>query len=36
VAKKFGGGGHIHAASCWMQGDIESIKLRIIQAVREL
>jgi bifunctional oligoribonuclease and PAP phosphatase NrnA len=36
VAKKFGGGGHIHASSCWMQGDIESIKAQIIQAVREL
>ena len=36
VAKKFGGGGHIHASSCWMKGDIESIKAQIIQAVREL
>jgi len=36
VAKMFGGGGHIHAASCWMDGDIESVKARIIQAVKEL
>ena len=36
VAKKFGGGGHIHAASCWMEGDIETIKSQIIEAVREL
>jgi phosphoesterase RecJ-like protein len=36
VAKKFGGGGHIHASSCWMKGDIDSIKSQIIQAVREL
>ncbi|MCX5849472.1 MAG: bifunctional oligoribonuclease/PAP phosphatase NrnA [Deltaproteobacteria bacterium] len=36
VAKKFGGGGHIHASSCWMKGDIESIKSQIIKAVREL
>lgn len=36
VAKTFGGGGHIHAASCWMKGDIETIKSQIIQAVREL
>ena len=36
VAKKFGGGGHIHAASCWMEGDIETIKSQIIQAVGEL
>ena len=36
VAKRFGGGGHIHASSCWMKGDIESIKSQIIKAVREL
>ncbi|MFA5322593.1 MAG: bifunctional oligoribonuclease/PAP phosphatase NrnA [Smithella sp.] len=36
VAKRFGGGGHIHAAACWMKGDIETIKLQIIEAVREL
>lgn len=36
VAKKFGGGGHIHASACWMKGDIESIKSQIIEAVREL
>jgi phosphoesterase RecJ-like protein len=36
VAKKFGGGGHIHASSCWMKGDIESIKSQIIKAIREL
>jgi phosphoesterase RecJ-like protein len=36
VAKKFGGGGHIHAASCWMKGDIDTIKSQIIEAVREL
>ena len=36
VARKFGGGGHIHAASCWMKGDIETIKSQIIEAVRGL
>jgi len=36
VAKKFGGGGHIHASACWMKGDIESIKSQIIKAIREL
>jgi len=36
VAKKFGGGGHIHASSCWIKGDIASIKSQVIQAVREL
>jgi phosphoesterase RecJ-like protein len=35
VAKKFGGGGHIHAAACWIKGDIESIKSRVIEAIRE-
>ena len=35
VAKKFGGGGHIHASACWMKGDIESIKSQIIKAIRE-
>lgn len=35
VAKKFGGGGHIHAAACWIKGDIESIKLKVIEAIRE-
>ena len=36
VAKKFGGGGHIHASACWMKGDIASIKSQIIKAIREL
>ena len=36
IAKKFGGGGHIHAAACWMKGDIQSIKSQIIEAIREL
>lgn len=36
VAKHFGGGGHVHASSCWIQGDIESIKSQVIQAIREL
>lgn len=36
VARKFGGGGHIHASSCWMKGDIETIKSQILEAVKEL
>ncbi|HBI48210.1 MAG TPA: hypothetical protein DDX93_05780 [Smithella sp.] len=36
VAKKFGGGGHIHASACWIKGDIESIKSRVIEAIREI
>jgi phosphoesterase RecJ-like protein len=35
VAKKFGGGGHLHASSCWMKGDIESIKSQIVKAIKE-
>jgi phosphoesterase RecJ-like protein len=36
IAKKFGGGGHVHAASCWIKGDIESIKSQIIKATKEV
>jgi phosphoesterase RecJ-like protein len=36
IAKKFGGGGHIHASACWMKGDIQSIKSQIIEAIKEL
>ncbi|MGV8058295.1 MAG: bifunctional oligoribonuclease/PAP phosphatase NrnA [Smithellaceae bacterium] len=36
VAKKFGGGGHINAAACRIEGDIESIKLKIVEAIKEL
>jgi len=36
IAKKFGGGGHVHAASCWIRGNIESVKEQVIQAVKEL
>ena len=36
VAKKFGGGGHINAAACRIEGDIESIKNKIMEAIKEL
>ncbi len=36
VAKKFGGGGHINAAACRIEGDIESIKIKIMEAIKEL
>ncbi len=36
IARKFGGGGHIHASACWMKGDIQLIKSQIIEAIREL
>lgn len=36
IANKFGGGGHINAAACRIEGNIESIKLKILEAVKEL
>ncbi len=36
VAKKFGGGGHINAAACRIEGDIDSIKTKIMEAIKEL
>ncbi|PKN77439.1 MAG: DHH family phosphoesterase [Deltaproteobacteria bacterium HGW-Deltaproteobacteria-10] len=36
VAKKFGGGGHVNAAACRIEGDIESIKNKIMEAIKEL
>ena len=36
IAKKFGGGGHINAAACRIEGDIDSIKLKILEAIKEL
>lgn len=36
LAKKFGGGGHVNAAACRIEGDIESIKFKIMQAIKEL
>jgi len=35
IARKFGGGGHVNAAACRIDGDIETIKSRVLQAVRE-
>jgi bifunctional oligoribonuclease and PAP phosphatase NrnA len=35
VAKKFGGGGHINAAACRIEGDLESIKVKIMEAIKE-
>jgi bifunctional oligoribonuclease and PAP phosphatase NrnA len=34
VAKKFGGGGHINAAACRIEGDIEEIKILILEAIK--
>ncbi|HEX7416158.1 MAG TPA: bifunctional oligoribonuclease/PAP phosphatase NrnA [Smithellaceae bacterium] len=36
VARKFGGGGHINAASCRIEGDIEEIKILILEAIKEI
>jgi bifunctional oligoribonuclease and PAP phosphatase NrnA len=36
IATKFGGGGHINAAACRIEGDIESIKFKIMEAIGEL
>ena len=36
IARKFGGGGHINAAACRIDGDIETIKSQVRKAVKEL
>jgi Exopolyphosphatase-related proteins len=36
VAKKFGGGGHINAAACRITGNIETIKLQVLEAIKEI
>lgn len=36
IAAQFGGGGHINAAACRIEGDIKDIKARVRKAVREL
>jgi bifunctional oligoribonuclease and PAP phosphatase NrnA len=36
IAKKFGGGGHINAAACRIEGNIDTIKMKIMEAIKEL
>lgn len=36
IAKKFGGGGHINAAACRIEGNIESVKRKLLEAIKEL
>jgi len=36
IARQFGGGGHLNAAACRIDGDIETIKSRVLEAVKEL
>jgi phosphoesterase RecJ-like protein len=36
IARKFGGGGHVNAAACRIDGNIDEIKHRVLEAVKEL
>lgn len=36
IARKFGGGGHVNAAACRIDGNIHEIKQRVLEAVKEL
>lgn len=36
IARKFGGGGHLNASACRIDGDIDEVKARTLAAVREL
>lgn len=36
IARKFGGGGHVNAAACRIDGNIHEIKKRVLEAVKEL
>lgn len=36
IASQFGGGGHVNAAACRIEGDIEVIKARVLAAVEAL
>jgi phosphoesterase RecJ-like protein len=36
IARKFGGGGHINAAACRIEGDIDLVKSKIMEAIGEL
>ena len=34
IARKFGGGGHINAAACRMQGDYDTVKRKLFDAIK--
>jgi phosphoesterase RecJ-like protein len=34
VARKFGGGGHVNAAACRMQGDYDTVKRKLFDAIK--
>jgi phosphoesterase RecJ-like protein len=33
IARAFGGGGHINAAACRMEGDVETVKRRLLEEI---
>jgi len=35
IARKFGGGGHVNAAACRIDGDIDEIKRLVLEVVKE-
>jgi bifunctional oligoribonuclease and PAP phosphatase NrnA len=35
LARKFGGGGHINAAACRIEGNIETVKMKVMAAIKE-
>lgn len=36
IARRFGGGGHINAAACRIDGEIDAIKLQVLDLIKEL
>jgi len=34
VAREFGGGGHVNAAACILEGDIQSVKNKLLNAIK--
>jgi phosphoesterase RecJ-like protein len=36
IAGLFGGGGHINAAACYINGDFENVLHRVLKAIEEL
>ena len=34
VAREFGGGGHVNAAACILDGDIQSVKNKLLNAIK--
>ncbi len=36
LAKRFGGGGHFKASGCRIEGDVQSVKIKVLDAIEEL